>query len=367
MGKPTPLAHAGREKLDGAWIEVGEVDLAAGQLDDLDRSIDAIFAGKEKGYRAAIIIQLAGKAADFSLDAQAMQKGSTSAASWDAREFAKQAFVPWNASIGSPLGHSADPYVSNQFRNSRFDSSIRGKRKSIDQFDNMLAILESANATSSPEQVDRLLIRVLLGLRRWMQGQRVAYPIPQRASLEGVLEAVHRFLAYRSGGARLQAVAHALFACLERAGLAIDGLGSRHVNASDASAAAPGDIGFTMQGNARAIEIKDRPLTEPEITASVNKVRVAGVTELIFVVNRPSNELFGSEDDGRAAVEIARTQFNSGINVHWVPFLKLANITLMILGEAGRRDFLKLVGEALEEQRVDVSHRSAWATIVAQM
>ncbi|GAA4751968.1 hypothetical protein GCM10023264_18460 [Sphingomonas daechungensis] len=110
--------------------------------DPLDKLIDVVLSGEEIGYKKAVVIQAAGKAADPTLDAQAMQKGDGNERSWDAREFAKQSFVKWNLEANKPFAHSADPYVSNPYRIPRFDSSQRRGRKRPREFDNTLLVLE---------------------------------------------------------------------------------------------------------------------------------------------------------------------------------------------------------------------------------
>jgi len=364
---PNEHATAAIALLDGLWLEVSEASDGGGDGSPLADQIDSIFAGKEVGYKKALIIQLIGKAADFSLDAQALQKGSGLPGAWDAREFGKRVFVPWNASIGNPLGDSDDPYVSNQFRTPRFDASIRGKRKSPALFDVTLGILERANAATNVDEVIDLLRQVLFGLRRLLQDKTFDYPIPQRASLEATLNAVADFLSVSSGGGRLQAVAHALFKGLASAGFDYEGLMARHVNASDAAGHSPGDVSFVKAGRSTAVEVKDRLLTSAQVSASVTKARVAEVTELIFLVHGKGDKLFANDDEFAAAEAIALKEFSTGLNVYWESYLRLSRSLLVVLGEQGRRDFLKFVGLALEEQSMDAQHRWAWAQIVAEI
>jgi SacI restriction endonuclease len=365
---PNDHAIAAAELLGELWREVSEASEIDSSDEALASKIDLIFAGKEVGYKKAIIIQLVGKAADFSLDAQALQKGTGDDGAWDAREFGKRVFVPWNATIGNPLGDADDPYVSNQFRNPRFDASIRGKRKNLELFDTTLGILERANAVNSADEVIDILRQVLVGLRRLLQGKSFDYPIPQRASLEATQSAVSKFLSVSSGGGRLQAVAHALFKGLSEAGFDYENLVARHVNASDAAGRLPGDVSFTKAGRSTAVEVKDRLLTAAQVSVSVTKARVAEVTELVFLVHgNKGGSLFTSDDERIAAEDVAFKEFSSGLNVYWESYLRLSRSLLIVLGEQGRRDFLKFVRLALEEQSVDAQHRWAWAQIVAEI
>lgn len=160
----TSHAERGLELLRNAWRDLNggvgyEVDEAFGKL------VDAVFDGSETGYKKAIIIQAAGKAADPALDAQAMQKGAGRDNSWDAREFAKQTFVRWNKEANEPFSHSGDPYVSNPYRVLRFDDSQRSQRKRPEEFDNTLLVLEHLNAAGTTERSYLNLVEVLNGLR----------------------------------------------------------------------------------------------------------------------------------------------------------------------------------------------------------
>jgi hypothetical protein len=276
--------------------------------------------------------------------------------------------VSWNAEIGNPLGDADDPYVSNQFRNLRFDETIRAKRKNPVLFDQTLNILKAANAAENVEMVTALLRQVLMGVRRMMQGKSFEYPIPQRASIHSTQSAVATFLSVSSGGGRLQAVAHALFKSLSDAGFNYANLVARHVNTSDTSSGASGDVSFSKDGRPTAIEVKDRLLTIAQISASITKARVAEVTELVFLVHTiRDNRLFATGEDEAEADKIAIKEFSSGLNVYWESYLRLSRSLLVVLGEHGRRDFLKSVGIALEEQSVDAKHRWEWAQIVAGM
>lgn len=368
MYQPLEHGHNGLALLHELWTEVVEAELLNATDTVLSTTIDSILAGKEVGYKKAIIIQIAGKAADFSLDAQSLQKRDGQNGAWDAREFGKRAFVPWNSSIGNPLGDADDPYVSNQFRNPRFDQSIRAQRRNPELFDQTLYILEAANAAYDVDGVYDLLRQILLGVRRMMQGKSFSYPIPQRASIESTQDAISRFLSVSSGGGRLQAVAQALFKSLSDAGFNYTQLVARHVNTSDASTGASGDVSFFNGGRSTAVEVKDRLLTLAQVLTSVTKARVAEVTELIFLVHsKRDNQLFVSEQDETEASQIATKEFSSGLNIYWESYLSLSRSLLVVLGEQGRKDFLKSVGIALEEQSVDAKHRWDWAQIVAGM
>jgi SacI restriction endonuclease len=356
----TSHAEKGLELLHQAWR-----DVTAGtdvKLDEAFRAVvDAVFEGAETGYKKAIIIQAAGKAADPLLDAQAMQKGD-GGRSWDAREFAKQAFVKWNKDANEPFSHSGDPYVSNPYRVPRFDETQRSQRKRPEEFDNTLRVLERLNTAETPETTYLHLVEILFGLKRWIADKDVTYPLPKRASLVETLKAIKSFLAFKSGGTRLQAVVAAMFQTLATAGLQIVDVTSGHVNSADTSAKKAGDVTFQTDNSRFAAEVKDRPLSEAEVNASINKARVARVSDLMFIVR--AKDLFESGFDRTRFDEICSSQFSSGLNVYVEPFGSFASVCMSLIGEDGRRNFLEEVGNSLAVQKADISHKWAWSEIV---
>lgn len=358
----TTLAQRGLNRLRCAW-KIALVDPpVATRNAALGQACDAVFCGGEAGYKKAIVIQAAGKSADFLLDAQAMQKGVGSPGSWDAREFAKQVFVLWSNESQNPLGHSSDPYVSNPYRVARFDASVRSQRKRPAEFDAAVLVLQMLNEAKSPSVAFRNLVEVMIALRRFIADRTVDYPLPNRANLVATLSCVEAFVASKSGGTRLQAVVLALFSTLQRVGLSYTDLYSRHVNASDASAITAGDITFNLDTASFAVEVKDRALDAAEFSATIEKCRVASVAELVFVI-RASNLL--APDMPLAEFERQRDeQFSSGLNLYLEPFGRLCETVLTLVGERGRRVFLENVGAALATQNADVTHKWAWAALV---
>lgn len=353
-------AEIGLELLSKAWAM--QPSAPAEFSTDLGKLADAVFQGKEAGYKKAIIVQAAGKAADPKLDAQAMQKGEGAPGSWDAREFAKQSFVNWNIEANEPFSHSADPYVSNPYRVLRFDEGQRSQRKNKEEFDAALLVLQYLNSTSKPDVAFANLVQILFGLRRWIADKTVAYPLPQRASLDAIILAITEFLASKSGGTRLQAVVAALIVSLASAGFRISEVTSAHINSSDASGRKAGDVSFSLAERASAVEVKDRPLSRDELLASIAKARVASITDLLFVVR--SKNVLNSDLTETDLAQIFSNQFSSGLNLYVEKFSSFSRICLTLIGEAGRRTFLEEVGKSLSEQGADISHKWDWAAIV---
>lgn len=356
-------SEIGLKLLHKAWG--ASVQSASSPDSHLAELADRVFGGSETGYKKAIVIQAAGKAADPELDAQAMQKGERSAGSWDAREFAKQTFVKWNLAVNAPFSHSTDPYVSNPYRVLRFDESQRSQRQKKLEFDSALGVLEYLNRTNDAAEAFENLVEVLRGLRRWIADKDVAYPLPLRASMPSVMEAIKTFLSLKSGGSRLQATVAALISSLSAAGFQIAEIASAHVNASDKSSQRAGDISYAADDRIAAVEVKDKPLTQDELQASIDKARVASVTDLLFVIR--SDTLLSSDLPASDLERLVDDQFSSGLNVYVESFADFSRICLALIGEAGRRKFLEEVGKSLPDQGADISHKWDWAGIVKSL
>lgn len=358
------FAERGLQRLSEAWRIACDQEnpASANQFSSL---IDKVFDGQETGYKKAIIIQAAGKAADPSIDAQAMQKGLGDATSWDAREFAKQTFVVWNRSANEPFAHSADPYVSNPYRVLRFDESQRASRQRPFEFDNALAVLEYLNTAEKESDAFANLVEIMLGLRRWIADKDVRYPLPKRISRGKCIEAVALYLGSKSGGTRLQAIVAALFNSLAAAGLKITDVTSGHINAADTASQKSGDVAYTTAEASVAAEVKDRPLSRSELAASIDKARVASVTELMFVIR--ALPILARDFDESELEAVCDSQFSSGLNIYVEPFEGFSKTVLTIIGENGRRRFLEEVGTALADQNADIPHKWAWAKIVKEL
>jgi len=324
--------------------------------------VDAVFAARTGSYLKAAIVQAVGKATDVSLNAKAVQKGGDDPAAWDARSFAARTFVRWNDEANRPFNHSADPYVSNPLRIPYFDDAARQKAKDKDGFDALVALLDYLNQANEPKAAYDRLIEVLLGLRRYLSDKSVDYPLPKRASLDDVQSALGEYLKLKSGGARLQAVVAALFVTLQGAGLKIGDVATGHVNAPDVGTMRSGDVEFLNSDGIVAVEVKDRPLTKEDFLTSVEKARIAGTTELMFVVR--GDPIFAPSLDPVWFGAEAKRQFASGLNLYVECFDSFSRIALSLVGERARQRFLREVGVALESQSAAIEHKWAWAEIV---
>lgn len=360
----TPFEQSATTILQELWADLEAIPIEALPTGSISEAAFAAFEHKEIGWKYSIIIQVTGKAAEFSLDALCLQKRDGQPGLWDPREFAKRVIVPWHGGIGAPLGTSGDPYVNNIFRRPRFDETMREGRRSQDMFDIVKGILDEVQAAATPDEVRHYLKLILAQLRRYMAGKSFSYPIPQRVGLLDTLRCVTRYLDESSGGARLQAVAQGLVMALQVKGVGYEKIVSRHVNAADAASQSAGDVEcFVGEDNVFTVEVKDRELTIAELEASIEKARLAKVRELLFFVHRKRGGPYAESDKDQIDAIVAR-QFALGLNIYIEKAEDFMRLGCTLLGEEGRKAFLESVGQALGEQGADPKHRWAWSQAV---
>jgi hypothetical protein len=358
-------AEKGAALLAKVWDEVQALDLAKQTPGHLSTEIQTILNGSEKGWRYSLLIQTLGKATDFKLNALSLQGKDTKRGSWDAREFGKAVVVPWESSIGDPLGGSKDPYVGNQFRLPRFGPEMERDRKSPELYKLAFAVASAAQKSKNQADAIGILRQVLIELRRWLLNKSPAYATPQRVSKDTLHKAISAFLDERSGGERLQAVVYGVFRALRVRGL-YSVIKSAHVNAADAASGRSGDVECLRADGTLSltVEAKDRPITPDLIDDSIKKARVAGVVELLVLVNASPEVNDTHQAEVKARIE---KEFSSGLNVYVKSPQAFFDACFVQLGETGRRDVLHEIGEALAEVRADYKHRLKWADIVRSM
>jgi hypothetical protein len=355
----------GRALLDHVWQEVEQADLAKEPDFPLASQVKAILDGPEKSWRYAMINQVLAKATEHSLDARTLQSKDTNPGSWDAREFVKRTVVPWEESLGSPLGGSKDPYVSNIFRELRFGEEMARDRRNAGLYASTLAIVDAAQATTTAHDAKQLLRGILVEVRKWLRERTPEYAIPLRVSLESLQMAIGVFLSERSGGERLQATAYGVFRALKKRGL-YHAVTSAHVNTSDTAAGRSGDVECLNAegGVVLTVEAKDRPLTPQLLDETIAKARLAHVSECLILVH---GEQIANVEHREELLKRVEKEFSSGLNVYIAKVDIFFRTCFMALGETGRLCVLQQIGEALAEIKADHRHRLAWRDVVKNL
>ena len=338
-----------RKWLDTAWRDA----LDTGNQKP-DPEVDRLTHSPVKSIRYAIMTQLLGKIADPARHLLALQQKDGGQGSWDARSFAKKVIVPWEADNHGVLGSSAEPYASKPLRRTRLDRSMDNVRNP-DEWEALVDFLEPLNSAPS-ESVCDAFQRVLASLARMLAAQQITYPIPQRISLQQLMEMLSAFLGTSSGGLRPLAVATALFKIIAHGFSLFDEVQSQGVNEADAASGMPGDITCRKAGElCLVIEVKDQDLTLSDAQSSTRKAKESdtGLTELLFAV--PGTRQADADD----IQELFRRNFAAGLNIYTIRIQSLVYHVLVLLKEEWRVQFVREIGIELDSRQEQPS-RKAW-------
>lgn len=350
-----------RKDLDRFWAEALAYD-ALGEIPSAQvDAIEQVFTSSTKAYAHALITQLLAKLNDPIRDARCIQriKGLDDPRRFDARSICAKVVVPWERSIGSPLTMSTDPYVSNSLRIQQFSVEHRESQREKKGWDALLSLLDACEQDISIAR--RCMLAVLLRVRALRDRLSIAYPNPQRASLQDTLLAIERFLETPSGGARLQVATYAVFDAMRSAWGLFDEVITAPVNSSDRASGNAGDV-ICMKSGAvvMACEAKDRDLSLELLEDAIKKARLKHVRELFALVRGKV-----AANDEEFATRIDR-EFKHGMNVYTFEANAFLALCLALLGEPGRRAFLQAMASGLDLMHQPFETKREWAVILAR-
>lgn len=352
--------------LQREWARVSELagqgDLADALSDPaLVELIQRCIRSRTKTYRYVLPTQVLAKVCDPSLDCRCLQMSRGRKGAFDARTIAHQVVVPFDAANHCVLGGSQEPYVSNPLRvaevSSRFAKAQRDKQGWTDLC-NLLEALERKQSASFTELV---FTQILIAIHRQLADVRIVYPAPMRIGLDKTIRVVEQFLQEQSGGDRVQAVACALFIVIgKRFGL-YSKVERGVINAADLATGLAADLECISESGETvlAVEVKDKELTIAAIESKLQSARGKKIAEILFVAEKG----IAREDEEKLPSRI-ETEFARGQNVYVFDLKALARVALALVGEQSRPEFLRLVGQQLDDFRSDIRHRRAWRDLL---
>lgn len=363
MSDTDSLESRVRAKLDELWpmasaFRANESKLPVDVQEAIDRSINS----KTKTYRYVLPSQLLPKLVEPSLDCRAVQVGASLPGAFDARSICQHVIVPFDRANDNVLGGSAEPYANNPLRIPAIVPEHRSAQKDKAGFDSLLLVLN--HVQSSPgatlDSVKCVLSHINLRLAQVV----VTYPIPNRASLHQTADLMTQFLSQKTGGARLQSVAVALFKTIGCRFRIFKDVRSNNINAADASTGSAADLECVDETDrvVLAVEVKDRQLELRHVQDKLPGVRQQGVRELLFLIQGGV-----APADTEAVQLLAAREFVTGQNLYVVEWTEFLNACLTLFGEEGRRDLLQAVGKELDERKLDIAHRKGWAELLRQV
>lgn len=315
------------------------------------RSIES----KTKTYRYVLPTQLLAKATNPALDCRAVQANAPLEGAFDARSLCQKVIVPFERNTENVLGGSPEPYANNPVRIQAILANERPAQKDKAGFDDLVLVLEYAQA--NPTLAMDLLRIVLRAILARLATVSITYPVPNRVSQAAALACVSDFLNVRTGGTRLQAIAVALFRAIGGLYGQFPVVQSNNINAADSSTGSAADLECVAANGkiVKAVEVKDRQLALLHVQVKLAALREKQITEAIFVVQ--GGTVPAERDQIMALIQ---KEFGSGQNIYVVDFMAFLENHLVVFGEEGRRQFLRFVGEELDQRNADVSHRQRW-------
>ena len=363
------LAEAATATLQETWAGVlaaakeGPLqDVIEGDDSGMLESIRLSVNSNIKTYRYVLPTQLLSKVADSNLDCRSLQAGADRVGSFDARTIAHQVVVPFDQANERVLGGSPEPYANNPVRIPEVSELNRSAQRNKKGWDHLCHVLDIVESADDEDFTKNVLLQVFIEVYRRLSEVRVAYPTPRRISLSRCMRLIDEFLAETSGGDRLLALSSALFAVIGRRFRLYSGVQRASITSSDASTGMLADLECVAEDDTivLVVEVKDRVLTVSQVMGKVSDVREKQVAELFFVAQQ------GVEDQEQVDSLIER-EFVSGQNIYVMSLSKLAEVSLVLIGEEGRRDFLIEVGSQLDEHRSDIRHRRRWSGLLADV
>jgi len=328
----------------------------SGVPDEIRAAVPRAVNAEQKLLRYILPTQLLAKSIDPTRNALSLQARSNVEGSFDARSFCKRYITKFDSENHNVLGGSDDPGVGNTWREPQIDENwLAVGHRARSGGDDIYAVLTYAQ--ENPSQAENLLRLTLAAIAERLKKTKIVYPRPNRISLCGAEQLIIAdFLATRTGGRRLQAVAAALFDTIgQRFGLFSE-VQVGHVNKSDAARGDVADLDCRDSDGRTvlSVEVKDRHLSVREVKDTLQVARDRGITEIIYVIRG------GIPDDERAEyVDLQARQFAAGHNIYEVQFEILLRTSLILFGEAGRLVFLEAVGGRLDSQG-ELIDRQAW-------
>ena len=364
---PVSLVEAAAATLQEIWASVlsaaedGPPSDAIEEDDgELLESIRLSVNSNTKTYRYVLPTQLLAKASDPALDCRSLQAGADRTGSFDARTIAHQVIVPFDQANDRVLGGSPEPYVNNPVRVSEVSERHRNPQKNKRGWDHLCRVLEVVESTQDEDFTKTVLRQVTIEIYRRLSEVRVAYPTPRRISLSGCMRLIDEYLAEISGGDRLLALSSALFTVIGRRFHLYSRVERANITASDASTGLIADLECVTEDDTivMVVEVKDRVLTVSQMTGKIADAREKQVSEIFFVAQQ-------GVEDKKQMDSLVEQEFASGHNVYVMSLSKLAEVSLALVGEEGRSDFLREVGSQLDDHGSDIRHRRRWAELLA--
>jgi len=369
MNKKLSLQEKSQNYLSARWkyiIQLFEQERIYEPLDSylkLKNTIKECLTSNIKSYRYVLPTQLLSKSVDHSLDCRSLQVADDSEGSFDARTIAHKIIVPFDSENHDVLGGSKEPYVNNPLRCPAISEAYRERQRNKNDWDKLIFVLSSVQNENDSNFTKKTFDQILFEIFRLLEEVRVIYPTPNRISLDKTVMLLNDFLAEKSGGDRLEAVATSLFRTISEKFKLFEDIKREKVNSADMSSGMIADIECWLNGEiVLLVEVKDRSLTLTQLNAKIDVARANQIKEIIFMAQQGIDVSKKEEIQRKISQE-----FTSGQNIYVTNLFDFAKGIFILLGEKGRVDFLSKIGPELDRSKSSINHRKAWANLLREI
>jgi hypothetical protein len=322
--------------------------------------IKEIIRGKQLTYKYILLTAALAKATNPLVHYRVLQKGSQLQGAYDARSLAHGVVVPFEKSHGERFGGSNEPFLNRPARYPEFDLSNRDRNRNAQK--RLFYLLDNCQRYSTrdktlPKAILRQVLKEMINLQPTKRDFKIP---PVKVSLQATVKIVNEFLQVSGSGERLVAVIAAVFASMCKIFGETFQVRVYPVNWPDKFAKTAGDIEFYKDGKiVRAVEVKDKPISESDLRHCQMKAKRHGITEYIILAGAGI-----VTNDESAITEFINSQLKHGINLYILAVPQQLFPYFVYLGEKGRKVFLTKVGTYLNEIKATRTNKKSWQQLI---
>jgi len=320
------------------------------------QACETLVARGSETSRLATLTVITGTTADPTMRPDLFQAG---AGGVDFRTLYKKAILPVLVAAATTINTvwqpSADPFVSNPFREGLIDEAWVARRKNKLRGANQLLIIVQY-AASNPVQARTILLELVAHEYERLLHSKVSYRIPRRLTTAIVTRILHSWLLHDSGGRRLESIAVAL---LRFVGTQIVS-GWHEVESHRINDPTPFDAICKENGDAKLIaEVKDQPLTLNHLRQLSEQMTVHDAGRgYVFTRNAwwPSHP----ETESEAIAAFIRDRSILGQRIDVIDTMEAARVWLALIDQNDEAlpTFIKVLTAELDEHALSEDRRA---------
>lgn len=348
-----------KQLLEMEWNTVQSSEKTQYVEQQIAQKIQDIFNASQLTYKYILFTNILAKAVNPEIHYRSMQAGSELDGAYNARSLGHKVVVEWEKENGERFGGSNEPFLNKPARDPEFALENAARSQSAQK--RLYNLLETLEDQTNADEVDPLnILRQALYEFLQLEPQTVEYKDPSDVPYRKIAPLIKQYLSTSGGGERLAAVTAGVYRTYySQAG---DGwtIDAEHANTPDEFSKSAGDVELFREGQLiRAIEVKDKPAERSDIQHTIAKAKEAKLGEYLFVVGSG----WQSESEKQAAITDIE---NASIEIILVYPEELIAM-LKFVGDAGRVEFTRVVGEYLNDMRATSANKDTWKSIVESL